>query len=78
MPAETVRKIDKLFPVPVLVTRLPNGTELNERLIRELHTPERHLHVRQIALPRLRDPEFKGPALRSREKHCVQVLLFRP
>ena len=36
MPAETVRKIDKLFPVPVLVTRLPNGTELNERLIREL------------------------------------------
>lgn len=36
MPVETARKIDRLFPVPVLVTRLPNGAELNERLISEL------------------------------------------
>ncbi len=33
MSAEVTRKIESLFPVPVLVTRLPNGAELNEQLI---------------------------------------------
>jgi len=33
MPVETTRKIESLFPVPVLVTRVPGGAELNEHLI---------------------------------------------